>query len=580
MNFFYFSLRIGLIALLSVAFFVAAGQCPDCTPDETCISADGFPALCPLIPDDATAGEYYEEQLTFFMPALITDPETNIEATLISVTVTSVSGLPFGLEFTINDEDGVFYPSAGDGLGCATICGVPLLPGTYSVVISVNAIVSVFSFEASQSQSFTLTLVVVPGEGSASSFSYNNIAGCGQVDVTYNALISVPAPSVTTYSWDFGNGETAEGANPDPVSYNEAGDYTSMLTTTVSDHKLTEVSAISLSDNWSGDFDDLISEADVYFVVYDGSSAAVYTSATNDNVTSTAWTIPAITLSNPPYTVQFFDEDDITQDDNLGSASLSLTAGSNFFDVGNGTSGFFTITLETTTQITDSATITVFPIPTPVMSQSGNTFVVAADDVSTVVWYLNGNALSDSFESSLAFTEGGLYYAEVTNSFGCSAVSNSILYCAPVTIEYDAGAGELSVDDQYESYEWFYNGLPLDGASNSYLAASDPGNYMVEVTTDYGCTTESQVYVLELNVAETKTNSISAYPNPAENAITFKLSDSLVSGDIAVFDIVGKKMAVNVIQYNGSIITLEVTGYPAGVYFTRIGNNNIRWIRK
>jgi hypothetical protein len=248
--------------------------------------------------------------------------------------------------------------------------------------------------------------------------------------------------------------------------------------------------------------------------------------------------------------------------------------------VGNGTSGFFTITLETTTQITDSATITVFPIPTPVMSQSGNTFVVAADDVSTVVWYLNGNALSDSFESSLAFTEGGLYYAEVTNSFGCSAVSNSILYCAPVTIEYDAGAGELSVDDQYESYEWFYNGLPLDGASNSYLAASDPGNYMVEVTTDYGCTTESQVYVLELNVAETKTNSISAYPNPAENAITFKLSDSLVSGDIAVFDIVGKKMAVNVIQYNGSIITLEVTGYPAGVYFTRIGNNNIRWIRK
>ena len=580
MNSFYRCLRSQLAVFLSGICLLANSQCPECTPDETCISSDGLPALCPLFPDDATAGVYYEEQLTFFMPPLITDPGTGIEATLLSVTVASVSGLPFGLEFTINDDDGVFYPSEGDGLGCATICGVPLLPGTYSIVITVNALVEVFGFEASQSQSFTLTLVVVPGEGSANSFSYDNIAGCGEVDVTYQALIEIPAPSITTYNWDFGNGLTADGASPATVNYAEAGEYTAVLTTTVSDLKLTEVNAVSFSENWSGDFDDLISEADVYFVLYDGSSSAVYTSSTTDNVTSTAWELPSLPLSNPPYSIQFFDEDDITQDDDLGAAAADLAVGSNFFNVGNGTTGFVTIALETTTEITDSTTITVFPIPDPALTQSGNTFIVSADDIATVTWYLNGNPLDDSFESTLDFTEGGVYYALVTNTFGCSAVSDTLIYCAPLTIAYDATAGEMSVADIYESYVWFYNGLPLDGETNSYLSVVDPGNYMVEVTTDYGCTSESEVYVLEVGVDEYNINGLKAYPNPTENIISFKLTNNSESSNISIHDILGKTMELKFVQRNGQLITLNVADYPSGVYFTKIGNDNIRWIRK
>jgi hypothetical protein len=570
------------IFFLLFGLLTAAGysQCPDCTPDPNCVSADGFPALCPLTPDDATAGTYYEEQLTFFMPALITDPGTGIEATLISVTVSSVSGMPYGLEFTINDDDGVFYPSAGDGLGCATICGVPLLPGTYSVVITVNAIVEVFGFEASQSQSFTLTLVVVPGEGSANSFSYDNIAGCGEVSVNYEALISVGAPSVTTYTWDFGNGQIGEGSSPETITYSTPGEYTVSLTTTVSDYKLNNVSVSSLNDNWSGDFDDLISEADVYFVLLDATDAIVFTSSTNDNVTSTSWDIPSIVLSNPPYSLQFFDEDDISEDDNLGAVSIDLSAGTNFFDAGNSTTGFSTVALETTTQITDSTTITVFPTPSPILSLSGNTFSVTADDVATVVWYINGNAQEDVFGLSLEAAEGGLYTAEVTNSFGCSAMSNSLLYCAPVSITYDALAAEMSVDDIYETYQWYYNGLALDGGNTSYVPASEPGNYMVEVTTDYGCTIESAVYILEVGVRENTSQMISVYPSPAENHLFIRVMSGLTNPQIEIFDILGQRMDTRIIQSTGRELMLDVSAYPAGVYFAKTANNNIRWIKK
>jgi hypothetical protein len=576
---FLYAITIFAFTLLPLGSSLFA-QCADCTPDETCVSSDGFPALCPLVPDDATAGVYYEEQLTFFMPALINDPGTGIEATLLSVTIASVSGLPYGLEFTINDEDGVFYPSAGDGLGCATICGVPLLPGTYSVVITVNAVVSVFGFEASQSQSFTLTLNVVPGEGSANSFSYNNIAGCGSVDVTYEALLSVPAPSVTTYSWDFGNGQLGTDATPSVVSYNAPGDYTAILTTTVSDYKLNTVSVNSLNDNWGGDLDDLISQADVYFILYDANGSAVFTSSANDNITATSWDVPAITLTTPPYTIQFFDEDDITADDNLGSYEFSLLAGENFFDIENGTTGFIDLTLDPTTQITDSATISVFPLPAPSIELTGNTLELTAADAAVITWFRNGLAIDGALAATLEIEDGGLYYAEVVNSFGCVALSNEVLYCAPLQIEFDATAGELSVNDVYESYQWYFNGLSVDGGSNSYIPSMGNGNYMVEVTTEYGCTTESDVFILNLSVENLKNPAFAAYPNPASDQIFFESPAITGESQIAVHDILGGSLPVISLVRSTGLISIDVNSYAPGIYFTTIDNHQIRWVKK
>lgn len=168
-----------LITLFMLSGVMSFAQCPTCIPDETCTSSNGLPAVCPAVQPNAVAGNYYEEQLTFYMPAEITDPGSGINATLLSVTITSVSGLPYGLEFTLNDPDATYSPVNGENFGCATICGTPLLPGTYSVVITVSALVSALGFEVTQVESFESVLVVDPGQGSANSFSYDNLADCG-----------------------------------------------------------------------------------------------------------------------------------------------------------------------------------------------------------------------------------------------------------------------------------------------------------------------------------------------------------------------------------------------------------------
>ena len=74
----------------------AFSQCSSCTPDYTCV-ADGFPVLCPDVLPDGTTGEEYLATATFNMPGSVVDPGSGITATLESITITSITGLPFGL---------------------------------------------------------------------------------------------------------------------------------------------------------------------------------------------------------------------------------------------------------------------------------------------------------------------------------------------------------------------------------------------------------------------------------------------------------------------------------------------------
>ncbi|MFT5922415.1 MAG: hypothetical protein ACI8TS_001752, partial [Flavobacteriales bacterium] len=131
-----------LFLLFVLAGFAAKSQCPDCTPNETCVSEDLFPTICPEILPDATAGAYYETVVTFFLPSTIVDPESGIEASLLEVVINSVSGIPFGLDYEANSPNNTYYPSEGDNYGCTTICGTPLISGEYEVSIGVTVLVS------------------------------------------------------------------------------------------------------------------------------------------------------------------------------------------------------------------------------------------------------------------------------------------------------------------------------------------------------------------------------------------------------------------------------------------------------
>jgi hypothetical protein len=566
------------LLLLCFTFFnlkTALGQCETCTPDSTCISADGFPMMCPLTPPDATVNEYYSENITFYLPALVNDPSSGVEATLVEVTITSVSGLPYGLEFSFNDNDNVFLPSAGENFGCATICGTPIIPGVYQVIIAADVQLIALGFETSLQQSFSTSITVVAAEGQTGSFTFDQNAGCGSINVVYNASFSAPAPAITTHAWDFGNGTTSNLASPGIISYDAPGSYTTSLTTTIANLSLEQVSVSNLNDNWTGDIDDAFSDADPYFQLVNGSGAVVYTSGTNDNTSNTTWNFTPLVLGEPPYTVRFFDADDFTQDDDLGAASINLEQGEQFFDAGNGTVGTYTIGLSITTQLTDSTTITVFPLPSDLLTLTDNLATLEEPEPSTVFWLQNGMPAPDFTGNNAILTESGVYSVELTNEFGCSASTNEVIYCAPLSIEFNAAAGELSVPDEFASYQWYFNGLPLDAANSSYLMTTEPGNYAVQVTTDFGCDIQSSVYILESSIKQIATDHIYLFPNPASDVLGVRLptpSDWQISNSLGVVALSG--------NYGASSFQVNIESLANGVYLFSTPTANVRFIKK
>jgi len=64
--------------------------------------------------------------------------------------------------------------------------------------------------------------------------------GCTPLSVTYNLVSTASADTITSYYWDFGNGQTSTLRDPGPVVYNSAGIFTPSL-------KLNNISAAVIS---------------------------------------------------------------------------------------------------------------------------------------------------------------------------------------------------------------------------------------------------------------------------------------------------------------------------------------------
>jgi PKD repeat protein len=547
----------------------SSAQCAECVPDETCIPEVAFPTICPEVLPDATAGEFYETVVTFYMPAEVEDPESGFVVTLNEILVAGLSGLPFGLSYELSGDDNLYFPSQGEQFGCVNICGTPILPGTYTVNVNVVASVIVFGTNQTMPQSFSIDLIVLPGEGGTNSFVYNNQAACDSLAVQFEALIN-GNPNPTSWSWDFGNGNTSNEQIPAIQIYDEPGEYTVSCTTIITEYFLQSVNVTSFADGWSGDAEEisaLFFNPDPYFILTDASNAPVYQSSTIDDVLSASWTNLGVPLSNPPYTISFYDEDLISDTDFLGSYSLTFGPGAFSFNAG-GTQGILVIEAIDTEPIYDEQIFTVFPEPNALFNIDEDNNVLSYNDpeLDTYTWFFNGDTITNAMGSSLEMLAPGVYSCSVTNIYGCSGLSEEYVLCPEISIVYDPFNETLSVATGFETYHWEYNGLPLEGETGNSISSYGLGNYAVSITTSYGCEVESEVYSITVGVEELNPLIHAlVYPNPGKGNFNIKG----VSGPVQceVYDLRGRLVFQEALNYDN---TLNLNQLAEGAYTLKL----------
>lgn len=517
--------------LVCAALFIslhgtAVAQCDGCTPDLSCSASPAFPTLCPANAPVATAGAYYEADFTFWMPSTFTDPGSGFSVDLLQITITGVTGLPFGLALTPNEPSGVYYPPENE-YGCARVCGTPIIPGSYPVVIDVLAHVSASGFTLDVPQSFTTTIDVLPGAGGNSSFSFTPASGCGSVITQFEALID-GGQNPTSYSWDFGNGNTSDLSTPPDQTYSEPGIYTVLLETVIGGFVLGSVNITGVNGNWCGDVEEpnlpivgCTGSPDLYFVLTN-STGGSFTSGTVDNSTTAQWTGLNQLLNAPPYSISFYDEDAISGDDLLGTYNIPNNGdGTYFINVAGGTTGSLVVSNVPQQTFLDSASISVLPLPEVLIESALGTGELCAQDQSfvTYVWLIDG-VVANGLDGPCIIPSGpGVWELVATNSSGCSDTSNAVVVCPEFEIVRNGAV--LVVPSGFLNYSWTYNGSPV-GGNDPFVILQGDGIYAVEIDAGNGC-------VLSLSYVHDTTGlgelvgavrALTVFPNPNNGGFT------------------------------------------------------------
>ncbi len=172
-------------------------------------------------------------------------------------------------------------------------------------------------------------------------------------------------------------------------------------------------------------------------------------------------------------------------------------------------------------------------------------------------------------------TTSGFYSAEGTILFGCTAMSEEVLWCPEIVVLYDAGAGVVYLEGDYETYQWYFNGAEIEGATTFFADASEPGNYSVFVTTADGCATLSETFGTGVGDEAPTPPAMDLFPNPAGTEV-------FVTGATEkprFFDLSGRPVSVDA-ERRGTQWRAALQALPAGVYLVVSGQAHARLVKQ
>jgi hypothetical protein len=593
-----------ILSIVSAFIFIqtTTAQCPGCIIDQTCTISPAAPALCPAILPDGLQNNPYDENVTFYMPAQFMASGFNV--TLNQITVTSITGMPQGLNWqTSASPSNIFFPSSNPPAterGCVKICGTPTVFGQFNIIVSVSAEVSTPVGNITQNETFSLPILITSPPGANSSFAYNPSFGCAPLNVDFEATLVPTGLEEFTYNWDFDNGNTSNLLLPPTQTYAVADTYYVSLITKKYVYQLSSVSVNVTSTGWCGDVEEpnifgCIGDPDMYFEFTN--NGATQTGSTIDDQSSATFSNLNYTLTNPLFSLQFYDEDLISGNDNLGNFLYTVTGPGTFNLSTNQVSGTFTIDTVFSQQFIDIDTVIVYPTPAiPSINASGNLNFCQGDSVilsvnantSTFQWYLNDTTiLISQVNPNLTVNTSGAYSVVETNQFGCNSLSANdtvIVYPIPASPNLIVVGGSIN-SSATGNLQWYFNGTIIPGATQANLLYADTGLYTLSVTNSFGCINSSTVNITIPSGVQTINNyqSLALYPNPVKNTLNISHKNAAnIALNIAITDINGaivyheNEIAINA----NSLVSIDISTLSNGVYFVSLFNNEIKQQQK
>ena len=143
-------------------------------------------------------------------------------------------------------------------------------------------------------------------------------------------------------------------------------------------------------------------------------------------------------------------------------------------------------------------------------------------------------------------------------------------------ITFTQATNQLSVPDNYDNYQWFLNGVAINGANSPIFIARENGDYTVEVSNNggNGCSSISEVEeVTTLSISDFIRNNFKIFPNPVNNELTILKTNGINLINAKINDVNGR--LVKVIDLTDTVeqsIHINVSELSSGMYFMNISS--------
>ena len=266
--------------------------------------------------------------------------------------------------------------------------------------------------------------------------------------------------------------------------------------------------------------------------------------------------------------------------DNCGVQSVSLITGGssgNQFATGTTVNTYVAYDAQGNTD-TFSFSITVLPSTAPVLPSYGFVcdtdpdFDLTGGDTNFVFYggsYIQNNMFSPTTSGPGLHNINYSYFDSTgCTTYGNFAMSVSVGPAKPVVIRVTST--HLSTHQPYTSYQWFFNGNPIAGATSQTYQATVGGMYKVKVWNDGGCENISAPYFAGVvSTPEYTIHDLEIFPNPTTTDLVIDRKGYAMELDVELYSLSGKQLIES--HYEGSEpIRLDMRDYPAGVYLLKL----------
>jgi len=583
-------LLFGFIFLMSVVFVSA-----QCSIDSAYYPVSANYGLDPDSLPDGFIGQFYDEDMTFFLP--LDTVSSGQYVTFTDFHITSIS-LPLGLTWECNNStSNCHYDPAVNQYGCVKVSGFALIPGLYDVEVNLVATHSLSVLVGTEDISFTLSLEILPDTSTSSNagFAMSNPSGCTPVSVSFTNNNM----GMLSYFWDFGNGNTSNLDQPVDQIYTLPGEYivqySAIQTNAAYFLESIEVITGNCSDNA------LTGDPDFFYTVSTPSGILEEVTSGNYITQSFPLTINSfnpLELIGQSVTIDLYDNDDTwisTSTEDCGSLTFNpvLQAGT-FSSNGGGLSINYTVIEVPANTVTSTDTIYVYDypfIPNVVYDTLNNLIYTSADSIA-MQWYYYNSPIPGATDTFIQPTFSGVYSLVVVNEYGCASSSLEVLVVICDTTYQpmldDNGSTAWMLDSAiYSNLQWYGSNGIINGANQSFFPATVSGLYYIVATDEFGCNYSSESVLLSTSMNSESipfSGIVKVGPNPVSNGspLIINIQNAEFSEvTIELFNLFGRQVIHRVINPNlfpYRFTSQEVSELSNGLYFLDISfdGNKIR----